>query len=179
MSEPWTSRRILTELCDRPRREAIATAFWQHSEPRIRAVAIAELSRALSFRIESLRKAPVEKKANWLLQRLPNPRFGELFDTALMLYHTHEKADLLGAFLDQWGIPHENGIVEGDPAAPSPEAVAAAVEALRGRFEAADMALYLATAGLLMEGSQTGWSAALWPEADRLAGEVRPAVTAG
>src|SRR5688572_3943131 len=107
MSEPWTARRILTELCDRPRRDAVAVAFWRHAEPQSRLIASAELARALSFRELKLRQAPVEKKAAWLLSRLPAPRFAEIFETALMVYHTSSARELMAACLDRWGIAHD------------------------------------------------------------------------
>jgi hypothetical protein len=174
---PWTARRILTELCDRPRREAIAAAFWQDADTQSKAVALAELSRALSFRPESLRKAPVDKKASLLLSRLPSPRFTEVFENALMLYHLRHARPLMGAFLDCWGIAHADGVVEADEhTPPSPAAVDDAVAKLRGSFATAELALYLATVGLLMEGLQAGWQAGTWPAADALAAEL---VTSG
>jgi hypothetical protein len=174
-AEPWTARRILTELCDRDRREAVLVAFWRHAEPGSRAVATLELARALSFREVKLRQAPVEKKAAWLLSRLPSPRFTEVFETALMVYHTSAARELMAACLDRWGIAHQDGILEGDEHAPPDEsAVEAALGELRERFLLADLLLYLATVGLLMEPVRAGWAAAAWPVVDRHRGEPSP-----
>lgn len=173
---PWTARRILTELCDRERREEIAAAFWRHADAQSRAVATAELARALSFREAKLRGAPVEKKAAWLLSRLPSPRFSDVFETALMVFHTSERRELMGAFLDHWGIPHADGIVEVDEHAPPTRAAAqSAARELRERFAPRDVVLYLATVGLLMESVAHGWAGATWPVVDELAAELSAA----
>src|SRR2546429_5446174 len=86
-----------------------------------------------------------------------------------MQYHTHEKNEMLAAFLDRWGIPHVNGSIEADDyTPPSPQAVGDALAALRDRFDRQDIALYLAAAGLLMAGERRD---AAWPVLGELPGE--------
>jgi hypothetical protein len=62
-----------------------------------------------------------------------------------------------------------NGSIEGDDyAAPSEEQVREAVKAVDG-FQPRDVAIYLASAGLLMGDD---WRAATWPVVDELAAKL-------
>jgi hypothetical protein len=160
----WTSRRILKELADGERRHRILVAFWRHAEPSAKMLAAAQLARALHFRDETIRKMPAEKKAELLASRIGSSEFDQTLETALMQYHTHEMNVMMAAFLDRWGIPHVNGSIETDDyKPPSLDAVRDAVRELQ--FEPHDVAIYLATAGLLMGG---GWRDATWPVVEEL-----------
>jgi hypothetical protein len=56
----------------------------------------------------------------------------------------------MGAFLDALGIAHENGLIAAeDVPAPGHDAIAKAVDALRGTFETPDVDLYLRTLAAL------------------------------
>ena len=163
----WTARRILKDLADAERRKRILTAFWRFGEETARAVAAVQLARALHFRDETIRRMPPEKKAELLAGRTGAPELEQTFETALMLYHTHEQREMLAAFLDQWNVPHVNGSIEEDDyTPPTADAVRDAVTALRERFDQRDVAIYLAAAGLLMGDA---WSSATWPVVDELA----------
>jgi hypothetical protein len=164
-STPWTARRILLELCDADRRRAIAIAFWRHATAEERAAATLRLAQIMRFREVAFKKAPIERRAEWLLARLADPRFTHLFEVALVAFHTHEASELLAACLDRWGIPHQNGVIEVEsPPVPSAEAVASAFGELQPRFARADLLLYFAAAGLLMG---EGWAESSWPLVDR------------
>jgi hypothetical protein len=168
----WTARRIIKELADSDRRRRILVAFWRFGDDTAKMLAVAQLAKALHFREESIRKLPVEKKADLFASRATGPEFEQSLDTALMHYHTHEQSALLAAFLDQWKIPHVNGSIESDDyAAPSVEQVRAAVSAV-DNFPPRDVAIYLASAGLLM-GDE--WRAATWPVVDELAAKLADA----
>lgn len=172
----WSARRIVNELTTPGLRREIAIAFWRNAEPHARAAAIAHLARAMNFRTEFLRKAPVEKKADWLLQRSSIHELHEALEMALMLHHTTSRNDMMAAFLDQWGIPHESGTIEAEEySAPDEKSVREAVEALRARFDLRDIVIYLATAGLLMESPDSSWRAAAWPVVDELVPELESA----
>jgi hypothetical protein len=74
---------------------------------------------------------------------------------------------MMGAFLDQWKVPHENGSIENDDyAPPTSDQVRDAVKALEGTYDKADVRLYLATAGLLMADA---WRDGTWPVVDEMA----------
>lgn len=168
----WTARRILKELADPDLRRRILTAFWRHAEPHSKLLATAHLARALHFRDETLRKMPIEKKAELLGSRLGAAEFEEFFEMALMQYHTHEKREMMGAFLDRWSIPHSDGTIEAeDYARPTADQARSAVSDLAADFDRRDVALYFAAAGLLMD---EAWREALWPVVDELAAAPAP-----
>jgi hypothetical protein len=162
----WTARRILKELVDADRRRAILTHFWRHGDPQHRLVVQMHLAKALHFRDETIRKMSPEKKADLLAPRIGAPEFEQFLEMALMLYHTHDRKELLAAFLDYWNIPHENGSIEVDDyPRPTADQVRDAVKALEGQFDRADIRLYLATAGLLMADE---WRDGTWPVVDEM-----------
>jgi len=124
------------------------------------------LAKALHFRDETIRKMPAEKKSDLLASRIGTNEFEQTFETALMQYHTHEANAMMAAFLDRWGVPHVNGSIESDDyKPPSADAVRSAVSELQDRFDRRDVALYLASAGLLM-GDE--WREATWPVVDEM-----------
>jgi hypothetical protein len=159
-------RRIFRDLADDERRRRIATAFWRHGDAQQKALAVAHLARALHFRDESLRKLPVEKRADLLASRAGAHEFDQLLEVALMQYHTHEHDEMLSAFLDLWNIPHVNGSIEVDEyKVPAAGQVRDAVHQLESRYDKRDIAIYLATAGLLMGDD---WRGAAWPVVDEM-----------
>lgn len=164
----WTARRILKDLATPDERQEILTAFWRSGEETARHVAVAHLAKALHFREQTLRKSPPEKKAELLAARLGAPELEETFEIALMNWHTATARDLMTAFLDRWGVPHENGVIEAeDYAVPDERAVETAVEELSGTWPLRKILLYLASAGLLMGEALPAWRDATWPVVDR------------
>ncbi len=142
-------------------------AFWRHADDSSKAMAAVQLARALHFRDETIRRMPPEKKGELLAGRTGAAELEQTFETALMLYHTHEQREMLAAFLDFWGVPHVNGSIDSDDyTPPSAAAVREAVAALADRFDRRDVAIYLASAGLLMGGA---WREATWPFVDQSA----------
>jgi hypothetical protein len=166
----WTARRILKELTDTNLRKKILTAFWRHAEPHSKLLATHQLAQAMRFRDETLKKMPNEKKAELLASRVGAPEFDQFLEMALMQYHTHEKTEMMAAFLDRWAIPHENGSIEADDyKRPTAEEVRSAVGELT-QFEKRDVAVYLASAGLLMDDE---WREAVWPVAEEMGASER------
>jgi hypothetical protein len=162
----WTTRRILRELADDERRRRILRAFWRYADAPTKAVATALLARSMHFRDETIRKMPAEKKADLLASRIGSTDFEQTFETALMQYHTHEMNTMLAAFLDRWGIPHVNGSIEVDDyTPPTADGVRSAARELASQFDRRDIAIYLASAGLLMGGA---WRDAAWPAVEGL-----------
>lgn len=162
----WTARRILKELADADLRRNILTAFFKYAEPTHRAVVQAHVAKAMKFREETVRKMPPEKKADMFARALGMPELDQFFEMALMQYHTREKAEMMGAFLDQWGVPHENGSIEADEyKVPTADEVRDAVKSFEGTYDRDDVRMYLATAGLLMADE---WRDATWPVVDEM-----------
>ena len=109
---------------------------------------------------------PAEKKAELLASRIGAPEFDQFLEAALLQYHTHNVNEMMAAFLDRWGVPHTNGSIEGDDyKAPTSEQVKSAVSALESSYDRRDIALYLASAGLLM-GDE--WRDATWAVVDEM-----------
>jgi hypothetical protein len=163
----WTARRILKELADTDRRRAILTHFWKHADTHHRIVVQTHLAKSMNFREETIRKMPPEKKADLLASRIGVPEFDQFLEMALMQYHTHSQNKMMGAFLDRWNVPHENGSIEADEyTVPNADQVRDAVSALESEYDRNDIRLYLATAGLLMEEQ---WREATWPVVDEMA----------
>ena len=158
----FDARRILRDLADDERRRRILRAFWRYADAPTKAIATAQLAKSLHFRDETIRKMPADKKSDLLASRIGAADFEQTFETALMQYHTHEVNPMLAAFLDRWGIPHVNGSIEVDDyKPPTVEGVRAAARELEGQFDRRDIAIYLASAGLLMGGAWEGaWEVA-------------------
>jgi hypothetical protein len=162
----WNSRRILKELADPDRRRAVLADFWRYGENQARLLAQMHLARSLHFRDETIRKMSPEKKADLLASRIGVAEFDQFLDIGLLQYHTHHAAKMMGAFLDQWGVPHIDGSIESDDyTTPDPAKVRAAVTALEGQFDRKDVLLYFATAGALMGDD---WREATWPVVDEM-----------
>ena len=127
-------------------RTEAALAFFSHAwaEPRTRREGILAISRALRFREEAVRRLPADKRAAYLA-RLPQID-DSLVGSMLLALHLERRGDLLAAFLDALGIPHQTGVIDDDHAlaAPEPEALRRAVAALDERFPRDHVDLYLA-----------------------------------
>jgi len=162
----WTARRILKELADADRRRAILANFWKYADTHEKLVVQMHLAKALHFREETIRKMPPEKKAELLASRIGVPEFDQFLEMALMQYHTHEQNAMMGAFLDHWGVPHQNGSIEAEEyKRPTTDQVRDAVKALEGQYDRNDIRIYLATAGLLMA---EDWREGTWPVVDEM-----------
>ena len=163
----WSARRILKEIAGPEERKAILTTFWKEADEHARHGALAVLARSFHFREQSLRKAPAEKKAELLAGRLGAPDLEETFELALLAWHTARERDLMAAFLDRWGVPHEGGLIEAeDYEIPSGDEVARSAEELEPQFSRSRILLYLASIGLLMGESRPEWRDATWPVVD-------------
>lgn len=169
----WTARRILKEIAGPEERHEVLTAFWRGADEAARHIALAHLAKALRFREQTLRKSPPEKKAELLASRLGMPELEETFEAALMTYHTADARALMTAFLDRWGVPHTDGVIEADEyPVPDRAAVEKAVEELEGSWPLRRILIYLASAGLLMGETLPAWREATWPVVDRRAASL-------
>src|SRR5258708_12539940 len=110
----WNARRLLKGLADPDTRRAVLAAFWRYGETQAKLLAQMHLARTLHFRDETIRKMSPEKKADLLASRIGVAEFDQFLDVGLLQYHTHHAAKLMGAFLDQWGVPHTDAPIESD-----------------------------------------------------------------
>jgi hypothetical protein len=89
------------------------------------------------------RKPPAERHA-WMKEALSRKISDTLAEHLLQAWLVGAHRQMLCDFLDAFEIPHaEDGTAETIPPAPPKEKIAAAVERLLARYEAADVAVYL------------------------------------
>jgi hypothetical protein len=134
------------------KRISAADAFWRDTDsPDIaaqHAEALGVLARKLNFRAKSVQSMSLERRAKYLAQ------VTELSDAvatrALIAYHFAQQRPLMAAFLDALGIAHDNGLITAEELAPpEADAIAAAAAAIRDRFPAEDIDMYLRTLAAL------------------------------
>lgn len=135
-----------------------ARAFFTHAwgDPAARREGEMAIARALRFREDAVRKLPIEKRAAYLAKAVQPP--DSLAGSLLLALHLEERRELLGAFLDALGVPHERGMIAEDhdlkPFAQ--EALAHAAGALDARFPAREVDVYLAALLALDSGTWEG-----------------------
>ena len=121
-----------------------ARAFWtdeQASDDQVQAALF--IAQQKKFRTKFVIALDDERKAKHLASLLALPE--GLAARALVVYHLAEQREMMGAFLDALGITHENGLIQDDAVKPAPEKLGPAVAAIRERFPADTVALYLDT----------------------------------
>jgi hypothetical protein len=128
-------------------RVAAARSLYAHDwgQAPTRREADATIMHGMRFRESAVRQLPVEKRAQYLARSI-RPT-DSLAGSLLLALHLEQRRDMLAAFLDALGIPHESGLIKEDhDLKPPPRAALEnAAKALAGRFPAADVELYLAT----------------------------------
>lgn len=133
-------------------RLAAARAFWQDEEAsNDQLQAVMFIAQQKKFRPKSVVALDLDRKTRHLatMPNLPEA----LAARALVIYHLANQRPMMGAFLDGLGIPHENGLIKEDSAAPDAGKLAPAAAQLAENYPAADVALYLNT--LLCQDPQT------------------------
>ena len=137
----------LWPLLDPAVRSLAAHALYAHEwdEAPTRREADAAVAAAIRAREVSVRKMPVEKRAEYLARAVRPSE--SLASSLLLALHLEHRRPMLAAFLDAVGIPHEDGLITGDGEIGAIEgpAVARAAHGLFERFPADEVAVYLAT----------------------------------
>jgi hypothetical protein len=100
------------------------------------------IARLKNFRPQFVKKLPMEKRVSYLAHL---PLSGELASQLLVSYHFAKQRPLMATFLDALEIRNDNGLIaeEVEPEKPSAEKLAEAVAAIRSKYPAADVDLYL------------------------------------
>ena len=135
-----------------------ADAFWTDDNAAAeQAEVIATIAHRIKFRMKSVLSMPLEKKTRYLLSL---PALSESVAARLLVaYHLAHQRPMMGRFLDELGIAHEDGLIaDEDLSAPPPDRVVAAAKALASAFPADDVSLYLST--LLWQDPETWGSLA-------------------
>jgi len=122
-----------------------AGLFWEdeHSADQ-QMEAVSSIATYMKFRPRSVLALDPEKRAKYLA-KLPT-----MSDTvaarALVNYHLERRREMMGAFLDLLGIPHENGLIgEENVAKPDAARVKQAAAELATKYPPDEVSLYLAT----------------------------------
>jgi hypothetical protein len=166
----WRAGEILRVLCSAElQRQILTIGLSEGPERDIKAVEHS-LAGLLHFRPATMQALPLERKVAYVRQMIAASDLQEPLRKLLAWFLLERRTAMLSAFLDKWGIPHQQGHIEGEAHAPSPERAIEAASALQSQFSREDMAVYFATAGLVMG---PPWQEALWPLINQLVdGEV-------
>jgi len=139
-----------------------AAAFWRDENAAAeQGELLATIAQRIKFRVKSVIAMPVEKKARQLVSL---PAVSEAVAARLLVvYHVAHQRPMMGRFLDELGIVHEDGMIsEENVTAPPQERLAAAAGTLARSFPAEDVCLYLST--LIWQDPDTWGSLAGLPE---------------
>jgi hypothetical protein len=140
------------------RKTMAADAFWTDDNAAAEQVdVIATIAQRIKFRVKSVLSMPVEKKTHYLLLL---PSISEAVAARLLVaYHLAHQRPMMGRFLDELGIAHEEGLIADEELeAPPPDRVRAAAKTLAASFPPEDVSLYLST--LLWQDPETWGSLA-------------------
>ena len=125
-------------------RNRAASALWGEAEATSDQMQAALLiAKKMKFRPKTVLGLDAEHKARYLASVADPPE--DLAARLLIVYHLAEQRPMMGAFLDELGIAHENGLIRGDAGTPNPVKMAAAAAAIAREYPASDVALYLNT----------------------------------
>lgn len=141
---PMTYLEIWKALSAEDRMRA-AEAFWSdNSAGPQQQTAMALLAKRYSFRPKTLKTLPNERKARMLVD-LPLP--ADIIMLLLASFHLTHRKGMLVDFLDALGIKHKEGFLDEttDVAPPDAELSAKAVEAIKSKYPAPEVEIYLQT----------------------------------
>lgn len=102
-----------------------------------------EVAKVLKFRPQAIRKLPMEKRAKRARALLAGTTNAELCYELFGTYLVKTKRELVTRFLDATGVPHDQGMIEGD-ARPETAKIAPTLAQLDQEFDPADVTLYMA-----------------------------------
>lgn len=137
-------------------RTAAARAMLTSDEADVRTEASLALAGQLRFRPAFVQKLPMDRRVAYLARQVrPDDN---LAGSLLLALHLGERRPLLAAFLDELGIPHDDGVIDEDHELETPDedALARAVARLDEDFDAEDVLVYLATLVALDPGTWAG-----------------------
>ena len=124
-------------------RTAASRIFWAESKGAGKQLLFASLAKAKNLREVTVRKAPIDKLANWTAGTLSLP--DQMVDELLKEYLLREHRAVIVNFLELLKIPHSNGMIDEsfDLASLSDEQVQTAARTLLGSADRAGAELYL------------------------------------
>lgn len=126
-------------------RTAASTAFWTDEQAGLEhAEAVGLIAQQIKFRAKSVLTMPVDKKAKYLAGIA---QVSDLLAARLLIaYHLQHQRAMMGRFLEELGIAHDNGLITDEaPSAPAPETLDKAAKALAAEFPKDDVSRYFWT----------------------------------
>lgn len=132
----------LWKSLDRDTRIEAARSFWRRPTEEAAVAAAREIVSILRVRPQAFHKIPIEQRVR-AVAGLANPPEA-LADALILSLHVDARRELLVAFLDALGIPHEQGLIAEDTEMPEVpvDAVRAAAPALVAAHGAAAVRVY-------------------------------------
>ena len=123
-----------------------AESFWSSDSIRAQQMSTMQLmAKRYNFRLKSLQGLPAARKAKMLLEYPSIPP--EVLMAVIAAFHLSHRKELLVAFLDAAAIPHKDGLLseEAEKTVPSADAIKTAVDAIKAKFSANEVDVYLNT----------------------------------
>jgi len=128
-------------------RLAAARSLYSHDwgEAPTRREADFAIMQGMRFRESAVRQLSIDKRASYVARSI-RPT-DSLAGSMLLALHLEQRRAMLSAFLEALKIPHDNGLIaeDHDMKPPSAATLEKAAKALRDRFPADEVELYLAT----------------------------------
>jgi len=109
------------ELLEEDEQRQAAVATWENAEKETRLALQMTLAKDLKFRPQSVRRLPAEKVAGRLVLEAKTFPESVLFQF-LFHFHMQQRRPLLSEFLDEVGLPHNDGVLDLPEDADGPEA---------------------------------------------------------
>ncbi len=124
-------------------RIAASKLFWAESKGVGKQLLFTSLAKAKNLREVTVRKAPIERLANWTAGTLSLP--DQMVEELLKDYLLHEHRPVIISFLELLKIPHADGMIDEsfDLASLSDEQVQKAARTLLGSDDRVGAVLYL------------------------------------
>ena len=91
-------------------RIAASRSFWAEPSGAAKQLLFASLAKAKNLREVTVRKAPIERLANWTAGTLSLP--DQIVDDLLKQYLLHEHRAVIVSFLELLKIPHSAGMID-------------------------------------------------------------------
>lgn len=141
-----TPTRLWLKLDPETRMDA-ASALYNHdweNDP-VELEAEMAIAGALKFRPVAVRKMPLAERIK-VLARAVRPE-QSLVSSLLLALHLERRKEMMAAFLDTLGIPHEDGLIDADYECdpPEEEKMRQAIDLLFEKYPASHVELYLVT----------------------------------
>ena len=140
-----TTKQLWSALTPAEKEDA-CLAFWEgadtfsrDAQPKV----LQELAAALRFRESFLKRAKPLEKARHLRRLMDTPTLRHLCDDIFRSWLVSRKAAMLVCFVEAQGMPHTGGIIEDSVTSPDAETLRKGVRAVRDKFPARDVALYM------------------------------------